>query len=376
VSHELRTPLSPILAWTHVLREPSTGAEQLRRGLEAIERNARLEAHIIDDLLEVSRIRAGTLRLERALVDLRAVVAAATDTLAQEAAASRVRFETRVPPESVTVRGDAIRLQQVVWNLLANALKFSKPGGEVRLVLRAGNGDAVLAVSDDGAGIAPALLPGIFEPFRQGDSSRTRSVPGLGLGLAIAKRLVDLHDGSIAAESGGPGQGACFTVRLPLLGGGAEAAPRPTSRARRLPLCVLVVDDSADTLEGLRMLLEAEGHHVVGAPSGDAALALLDRETPDVLVSDVAMPAMDGYTLLSRARARRGLEQLAAVAITGYASDAEAETALAAGYDAFLPKPVDPARLADLLERVVSTRRAPESRPGTPSPGGGVRGRA
>lgn len=366
VSHELRTPLMAILGWTHLLR---TGrASDVARAAETIERNAQAQARIVEDVLDTSRIITGKLQLKLARVSLREVVRAAIDTVRPAAEAKSIELVTSVDFGVGDTLGDAERLQQVTWNLLANAIKFTPAGGRVEARLEREGAFARLTVVDSGQGIHPDFLPHVFERFRQGDSTMTRAHGGLGLGLAIVRHLVELHGGYVSADSPGEGQGATFTVRLPLqatlsegdAAAGHRAPPsgkQPTLRGVRL----LVVDDEADTRELLAVLLEQLGADVTTAPSVGAALESLEHQVPDVLVSDLGMPEEDGYTLIRRVR-ELGVERgfwFPAVALTAYAQTRDKNRALSAGYQVHLSKPIEPAALVATVAELAGRTSEP-----------------
>lgn len=360
VSHELRTPMTAILGWSMVLPSRLGEPERVRHGLKVIERNARAQARLIDDVLDVSRIVMGKLRLEVERVELPAVVRAALDGVAQAASDKEIHLAVDVPSDLGAVDGDPGRLQQIVGNIAWNAVKFTPRGGTVT-VSAAREPDAVrLRVRDTGEGIAPEFLPHVFDRFRQADSTITRRYGGLGLGLAITRHLVELHGGAIHAESAGEGQGATFTVVLPLRRDTpAPEVPRDDVTARATGgdlagLRVLLCEDEADAREFLVEFLQIEGAHVDAVASVPEALVRLDRAVPDVLVSDLGMPLQDGYTLIEQVRARapeRG-GAIPAVALTGFARPEDARRARDAGFQVHLAKPVEPDALAATLARL------------------------
>jgi signal transduction histidine kinase/CheY-like chemotaxis protein len=365
LSHELRTPMNAVLGWARVLRSTSGDEATRERGLESIERNARAQARLIEDLLEVSRIVTGKLRLQVRDVDLASIVDTAADIVRPAAIAKRLRFDVRVDARPALTAGDPDRLQQIVWNLLSNAIKFSAPDGSVSVGLTRRNG-YLLTVQDSGAGIDPKFLPHVFEAFRQADGSATREHGGLGLGLAIAKQLVEAHGGTIEARSAGKDQGATFEVFLPSVIEARPAAPL----AQPLPtdaydssllrgIDVLVVDDDEDARVLMQMTLRRFGADVTTAASAGEALEAIDRAVPHVVLSDIGMPNQDGYDLLRRLRARppeRG-GSIPAVAVTAYASATDRSSTQAAGYQAHVAKPFEPADLARLVRRLVATDR-------------------
>jgi signal transduction histidine kinase/CheY-like chemotaxis protein len=369
LSHELRTPLTAILGWTAVLRPrlraaPGVGApvpsivplsaEVTARALGAIERNARAQAQLVDDLLDVSRIVSGKLRLDLQRMDLAATVRAAMDVVRFSAESKGVSVDAAIDPPALSMTGDTHRLQQVAWNLMSNAIKFTPRGGRVEVRLARVDLGAQIVVRDSGEGIAPEFLPHVFERFRQADSSMKRAHGGLGLGLAIVKLIVEMHGGEVRAESGGPGLGATFTVTLPItqpavVAEPAEAvvAPAPPAPLSALTgVRVLVIDDEPDALEVISAILSAHGAEVTPAASGSDALGLLERAEIDVIVSDIAMPELDGYELLERIRRKRPLP---AVALTAHARAEDVERARAAGFQRHLAKPVSAAQLVETV---------------------------
>jgi signal transduction histidine kinase len=358
LSHELRTPLNALMGWARMLRTSGLDTATVARAVDVIERNTRVQAQLVADLLDVSRIITGKLRLDLRPVRLVRVTEAALDAVRGAADAKQIRLETRFDPTVGIVMGDADRLQQIVWNLLSNAVKFTPAGGRITVEVRCTDGAAELHVTDTGRGISAEFLPYVFDRFRQADSTTTRAHGGLGLGLAIVRHLVELHGGTVQASSPGEGAGATFTVRLPLArmdvadAVGVVAAAESLSGGDSFPpldgVRVLLVDDEADTREVITEALGKCGAVVAVAASAGEALALLDLAQPDVLVSDIAMPDMDGYALLEKIRlhdADQG-RWLPAVALTAYARTEDRDRALAAGYQFHVPKPVDPVALA------------------------------
>ncbi|MBV8857482.1 MAG: response regulator [Acidobacteria bacterium] len=368
LSHELRTPLTAILGWARMLHDRDMDAETSRHGLDVIERNAQAQYQLIRDLLDVSRIISGKLQLNTRRVGLAPIVEAALDSVRQAADAKAIRLGAEYDDETDLVMGDPDRLQQVVWNLLSNAIKFTPKGGEVGVRVGRDGSDVRVRVSDTGQGIAPEFLPHVFERFRQQDGSTTREHGGLGLGLAIVRHIVEQHGGSVSAESGGEQRGATFTINLPVAavkaskGGRGTSGPLPSQSspgddsARLGGVRVLVVDDQADARELLAMVLSRAGAQVSTAASAAEALELLGREEPDVLVSDVGMPAEDGYALIGRVRDLTAA-RVPSVALTAYASEDDRRRALAAGFDAHLPKPVEPAELVSVIASLVADGR-------------------
>ncbi len=365
VSHELRTPLNAMLGWATMLRSGELDEADRARALEVVERNARAQAKLIEDLLDVSRVVSGKLRLEPGPLDLAAVVAAAVDAVRPTAEAKGVALELAAAPAGAPCEGDAGRLQQVVLNLASNAVKFTPRGGRVRVALAHEGAHLCLRVEDTGRGIEPAFLPHVFERFRQQDGSATRAQGGLGLGLAIVKSLVELHGGTVTAESAGEGYGAAFVVRLPAAPPHPARPDRPTpalpdglraARARLSGVRVVVVDDDDDARELVRVLLERAAIVVRAAASAEEALRLVRDLRPDALVSDLGMPGEDGYSLLRRLRALPAAEGGAtpALALTAYAGPEDRRRALLAGFSAHLPKPLEP---ADLLVALAAAAR-------------------
>lgn len=350
LSHELRSPLNPILGWTKLLQTRKFDGAKTAEALAIIERNAKLQIQLIDDLLDIAKILRGKLSLNAAPVNLKLLVESAIETVETAAAAKSIAISA-VLPNIGQVSGDAVRLQQIVWNLLSNAIKFTPNGGRVEIRIERIDEEAKIVVSDTGKGIKSDFLPHIFESFCQEDASVTRKHGGLGLGLAIVYSLVELHGGSIAADSKGEGQGATFTVRLPLL----KAEPEVKQPEEILkPECdlrgirVLTIDDEADSRELVTALLAEYGAQVMAVTSQSEFLEAVDSFAPDVLVSDIGMPEVDGYTLLKQVRclsSHRG-GKIPAIALSAYARVEDYQRALAAGFQIHLSKPVDPAVLA------------------------------
>jgi CheY-like chemotaxis protein/two-component sensor histidine kinase len=363
LSHELRTPLNAILGWAQLLRRSDGDAQEHRHGLDIIERNARAQTQLIEDLLDMSRIVAGQLRLDVQPVQLSDVIEAAIQTVAPAATARSIRIEKVLDPRAGPVRGDPARLQQVVWNLLANAIKFTPKGGKAQVTLERVNSHVELSVTDNGEGIAAEFLPHVFDRFRQGDGTTTRRHGGLGLGLSIAKCLIEMHGGSIRAKSPGVSLGATFTVILPLSAahpyaddrgprlhprgyqaiGTEEAAPATTLDGLR----VLIVDDEEDARFLIRRVLEGCGALVSDVASASEGLVAMGVFRPDVLVSDIGMPDVDGYEFIARVRAlgETGGGKIPAVALTAFARSEDRTRALLAGYLVHVSKPVEPSEL-------------------------------
>ena len=359
LSHELRTPLQSMLGWVRLLRRGALDRAAAARALETIDRNAQAQARIIGDLLDISRIVAGKLRIELRPLNLVAVVNAAVESARPEAAARGIRLETTVDEDAAEVEGDAERLQQVLANLLSNALKFTPSGGSVEVCLERDRARARIAVRDTGPGIAADILPYVFDRFRQADSSETRAHGGLGLGLAIVRHLVELHRGTVRAESGGTAPGATLIVELPLSRAAQAAERRRAGSAAKAGedrpslagLRVVVVDDDADTRMMLAVALGDHGADVRAVASAAEAMTALAETPADVLISDISMPGEDGYSLIRTLRARG--EWLAALALTALARAEDGERALSAGFQRCLAKPVDPAELAAIVRELV-----------------------
>jgi signal transduction histidine kinase/ActR/RegA family two-component response regulator len=364
LSHELRTPLNAVLGWTRVLRSAQVEPSTQERALESIERNARAQSRLIEDLLEISRIVTGKLRLRVQNVDLAAIVDAAVEVVRPAAAAKRMRITVEIAARPAMTAGDPDRLQQIVWNLLSNAVKFTPPEGTITVRLERREGYR-LSVRDTGPGIDAGFLPFVFEPFRQADGTASREHGGLGLGLAIAKQLVELHGGTIEAHSPGHGQGATFGVHLPsVLAPSLSAitldpavAARPADHVDPSLLddvTVLVVDDEADARVLLETALRQYGARVATAANADEAMAEIDRLRPDVVLSDIGMPNEDGYAFLRRLRARPAAMggAIPAVAITAYASSQDRRASDAAGFQAHVSKPFEPGEVARIVARL------------------------
>ncbi len=350
VSHELRTPLNAMLGWLQLIHTTKMDAATFERAMASIERNAQSQARVVEDLIELSRVVTGKLQLRTKPLDLRAVVEASLDVVRTAAAARNVTLTSTFTTLPVVVSGDRDRLQQVVWNLLSNAVKFTEPGGTVHVELTADPRYSSVVITDSGIGIAPEFLPFVFERFRQADQSSTREHGGLGLGLAIAKEIAELHGGSLKASSAGRGQGSCFTLTLPRLAN-ADAPIGPVESLDRPNLAgklVLVVDDDDESREIARKALSGTGAAIMEAASGPEALDQWERHSFDVLICDLAMPGMDGYELLRRIRRSHGSRSLA-IALTALASDTDRKAVLAAGFDDHVVKPFS---FPDLLRAV------------------------
>jgi signal transduction histidine kinase/ActR/RegA family two-component response regulator len=372
VSHELRTPLTAVLGWTHLLRDGRLDENGAARALETIERNAHAQQQLIEDLLDVSRVITGKLRLDVRRVAPASFIEAAIEAVLPAAEAKGIVLEKSLPPDAAVISGDPARLQQVVWNLLSNAIKFTPKGGRVRVRLESAGAHVEIFVSDTGDGIKPEFLPFVFDRFRQEDGTTSRRYGGLGLGLSIVRHLVELHGGTVRAESAGERQGATFAVRLPLVaaqksgdgdGDGDATAHTPAVDAQRTVECpdkldglrVLVVDDEPDTLDLIKVLLGQCGAEVATARSSAEALGLFAEVVPDVIISDIGMPGEDGYELIRRVRElppERG-GRTPAVALTAYARAADRLRVLRSGYQMHVAKPVELAELVAVVANVV-----------------------
>jgi PAS domain S-box-containing protein len=358
LSHELRTPLNAMLGWTRLLRMGKLDAPARTRALDTIERNAHMQEQLITDILDVSRMVTGRLRLGLRPMELEPIVDAAVDALRPAAEAKGIDLSCAITGAG-TVMGDPDRLQQVLWNLLANAIKFTASGGRVSVSLARVGPNAVVTVSDTGEGIASTLLPFIFDRFTQGDVSVTRPHGGLGLGLSIVRHIVELHGGQVSATSAGPGCGASFAVHLPLRAVQRQSEPFESPETPLYGLKVLVVDDDADTRELVSTALMHSGARTAAAGSAREALELMPRFQPDVLVSDIAMPGEDGLALIRRVRALggKGVGDVPAVALTGLSGEEVRGRALTAGYQQFVPKPVEPEKLTAVVRTLAQARR-------------------
>jgi signal transduction histidine kinase/CheY-like chemotaxis protein len=345
LSHELRTPLNAILGWVTILRRGPARSAELERPLEVIERSASVQAQLIDDLLDISSIVSGKLRLHRDLMDLASVADAALQAVLPAAEAKHITIEVDLASELPAIAGDASRLQQVLWNLLSNAVKFTPASGKVKLSARRLGDRVELQVSDTGSGIPAEFLPHIFDRFRQADSSITRPHGGLGLGLSIVRQLVELHGGTVSVSSGGPKRGSTFSVSLPVSAEADGRAPRPSapplSDLALSGLKIMVVDDELDSRELMGRVLTECGASVRLVAGADEALAELEREPADVLVSDIGMPGKDGYELIQAVRTRTSAIAMPAVAVTAFARADDRSRALAAGFQLHISKPIN-----------------------------------
>ena len=344
LSHELRTPLNPILGWSRLLQNGRLNPAKTTEALATIERNAKLQVQLIDDLLDVSRILRGKLVLDAVPLDLSNVVFAAIDTIRLAANAKSQQITTEITP-NVTVIGDTTRLQQIVWNLLSNAVKFTPQGEKIEVSLKCVDINAEIKVKDTGKGINPDFLPHVFDHFQQEDASTTRKFGGLGLGLAIARQLVELHGGTVAVDSPGEGLGATFTVKIPLA---SDIIQTPRLQSANLlttnlsGINILVVDDEPDSRDFVAFALAQEQANVTTVASGSEALKAIAQTVPDLLISDIGMPGMDGYTLMRTIRASQQGKAIPAIALTAYAGEINEQGAMEAGFQRHIAKPVDP----------------------------------
>ncbi len=372
LAHELRAPLNAILGWSRLMELGRLGTQEIQNGGTTIARNARALAHIVDDLLDLSAVTTGKIRVDPEETDLCEIVEAALDILRPMAQSKGVLLEKQLVTPECQVFGDPHRLQQVLWHLLSNAIKFTPRGGRARVTVRTIGGQCQIVVSDTGAGIASDLLPFVFDRFWRAEAANEHRYSGLGLGLALAKRLVELHGGSVVATSAGLNRGATFTVTLPRVAPRAQdewpEAKRvgddgylydgpAIERTNLAGLRVLVVDDEPDTLDLFRRVLGDSHAQVAAAPSVEAALATLGAFEPHVLISDVSMPGRDGYELIRTVRMTTGPEDLPAAALTAYARPEDAQRAREAGFQIHLSKPVEPDQLVRIVAQLAGRTR-------------------
>ena len=360
LSHELRTPLTAILGWATTLKNKAATDPAIPRGLDAIERNAKVQARLIDELLDTSRIMADKISLDVRMVVLGDLVSNVGDTIRPTADRKGVDISVRVDPDLPPIAADPDRLQQVLTNVLANAVKFTGERGRVEMHAEATRSTVRIRIEDSGVGIAPEFLPHVFDRFRQGDATTTRSYGGLGLGLSVARHLIVLHGGTISAESAGPGRGSAFTVELPIraVTGAQETLRGPVRSTMSVSLKdvrALVVDDELDARELLREVLESAGASVLAVDSADAAVKAFPVWMPDVVLSDIAMPQQDGLAMIKRIRALpdHAGDRVPAAAITAYASREDAARAHSAGFQAHLAKPITPAEIVSTVATLV-----------------------
>jgi PAS domain S-box-containing protein len=375
LSHELRTPLNAVLGWANILRIGKLQEEELNHGLDIIERNARVQAQIIEDLLDMSRIISGKVRLDVQRIELPALLSESIETLRATAEAKGVRLQAEMDPFVGSISGDPNRLQQVFWNLIHNAIKFTPEGGKVQVVLKRLKSHAMVSIIDTGEGIAPEFLPYIFDRFKQGDASTTRRHGGLGLGLSIVKQLVELHGGNVSVKSGGIEQGATFTVRLPLTAvytqpdkerpylRAALRESQPLAEVSLADVHVLVVDDEPDARRLVKRLLEMAGATVSMAASTSEAMECILARRPNVLVCDLAMPGEDGYSLIRWLRVLEESQEsgLPALALSAYARSEDRTKAIRSGFQNHLAKPVEPAELMAVVSSLANRRNSEHS---------------
>jgi CheY-like chemotaxis protein len=366
LSHELRTPLNAVLGWTNILLGHSVEPPMLERALRVIDRNAAAQARLIDDMLDMTRIVSGKLRLEIGPVDLVAAVMAAIDVVAPAAHAKNLSIHRSLGSRTRLINGDADRIQQIAWNVLANAVKFTPPGGSISVAIDEDEDGVKLVIADTGKGMAPEFLPHVFERFRQANSSVSRSEGGLGLGLALVRQLVEMHGGRIEVVSAGIGKGSTFTIVFPAVARDAEVGTLPRPAASDLALDsyrVLVVDDDPDWNDLLQTTLAAHGADVSSALDARGAFEIITGPadaTPDLMIADIGMPEEDGYMLIRRVRALSGRAQkIAALAVTAYGSPEDQARALAAGYDAWRSKPIRPESVVSAAVDVLKSKRIP-----------------
>lgn len=350
LSHELRTPLTPVVGWIKLLRSGNLDSKSIAQALDAIERNAWLQARLIDDLLDTSRIATGKLQFEPRPTDLNTTVKAALETVRAMAASRNIELSVKLSPAMLVVMGEPVRLQQIAWNLISNAIKFTDPGGKVTVRTETHGREARIIISDSGIGIAPDFLPHVFDRFRQADGSTSRRHGGLGLGLAIADALAKMHGGRLEAHSEGVGKGSTFTFHVGLVAEESVAPEKAESKQRSLKdLNILVVEDSEDTLTLLSTMFSREGANVTKAASATEALDAASSNPPDIVISDIGMPDVDGYEFLQQLKQIPGMDGVPAIAISGYASDEDRRKALNVGYLTLMPKPINVDILFDFI---------------------------
>jgi len=350
LSHELRTPLTPVVGWIKLLRGGNLDSTGVAQALDAIERNAWLQSRLIDDLLDTSRIATGKLRCDLQPTDLNVIVRATVDTVKASASARNIELKAELSTAPLIVMGEPVRLQQIAWNLVSNAIKFTEPGGRVHISTESNGVHATIVVEDTGIGIAPDFLPHVFDRFRQADGSTSRVHGGLGLGLAIAHALAKMHSGQLDAHSDGVGKGARFTLQLNLAVGAIVDSQDPSKKQHSFAgLDVLIVEDSPDTLTLLSTIFSQEGANVTAATSASDAMMRITTKSPDLIISDIGMPDTDGYKFLEQVRSLPDIQQIPAIAVSGYASADDRRRALDVGYAALIPKPID---VNDLFETI------------------------
>jgi PAS domain S-box-containing protein len=368
LSHELRTPLNPILGWARLLKKGRVDGQKVAIAIETIERNAQLQTQLIEDLLDISRILQGKLILNIAPVNLATIIEAAKETVRLAAESKSITIQTELATTNQPMMGDPNRLQQVIWNLLSNAVKFTSVGGQIQIQLEYETSLAQITVQDTGKGISPDFLPFVFDTFRQADGTTTRKFGGLGLGLAIVRQIVELHGGTVSADSSGEGNGATFVVRLPMsktvLSVAETIAPPPQSQDLQ-GINILIVDDEADTRELLTFILEQYGATITSVGSAEAALASLIQAPPDIVLSDIGMPDMDGYMFMRQVRnlAPEKGGHIPAIALTAYAGEYNQQQAFAAGFQQHISKPVEPEELVQAIVCLVKSADLPVHTP-------------
>jgi signal transduction histidine kinase len=351
LSHELRTPLTPVVGWVKLLRTGNLDTRGVGQALDAIERNAWLQSRLIDDLLDTSRIATGKLHFEPQATDLNVAVRAAVETVRASAASRKIDLQTSLSPTPLVIMGEPLRLQQIAWNLISNAIKFTESGGSVSVVTERDDSSARLAVEDTGIGIAADFLPHVFDRFRQADGSTSRVHGGLGLGLAIANALAKMHGGRLEVKSDGVGHGSRFTLSVGIAREVAVAVEPVNEQSHSLlGLDVLIVEDSPDTLALLNTIFTNEGANVTAASSATDALDAVASNKPDLIISDIGMPGTDGYQFLEEIRCLPEMSQIPAIAISGYASQDDRQRALKVGYAALIAKPIDVDALFTLIQ--------------------------
>jgi PAS domain S-box-containing protein len=357
ISHELRTPLTPIIGWIHMIRNGLLPQNETAHGLEVIDKNSQSLKRLINDLLDMSAILSGKMRMEELPVSLESAVSEAVETVRTLGAAREVRLELSFNDwHHEIVIGDRTRLIQAFVNLLDNAIKFSSAGGLVRVICEAKGDDAIVRVEDTGRGIAPEFLPLVFERFRQEDGSKTRIHGGLGLGLALVKSFIEAQKGTVEAASAGPGQGSSFTVRLPLRKDVASSLVKeetPQTETTPAPAHLMIIEDDSDTLEMLSATLKAHGFRVTAFDSAAETLRLAPQNSVDLIISDIGMPQVDGFEMIKELRTIPGYKSIPAIALSGYASQKDVKKALASGFDAHVSKPVDPSELTAMVNKLL-----------------------
>jgi len=366
ISHELRTPLTPIIGWVHMIRNGLLPEKEASHGLEVIEKNSHSLKRLINDLLDMSAILSGKMRMEEMPLRLESVLREAIETVRPMAVTRDVEIDLILENwQNEIVTGDRIRLGQAFVNLLDNAIKFSLPGGRVKVRCETNGNEAIVRIEDSGQGIAAEFIPFVFERFRQEDGSKTRHHGGLGLGLALVKSFVEAHQGSVKVESAGPGQGSRFTIRLPQRrdvhlpsvddrAAQVEVTPRPAH--------LMIIEDDTDTLEMLRATLVRHGFRVTACDSASETLRLAPEQQVDLIISDIGMPAMDGFEMIKKLRELDSYQSVPAIALSGYATNKDAKAALASGFNAHVSKPVDPSELIALVNRLLKKSEPADNR--------------